>query len=189
MTPWRGAWTPWGPLRALLERVCTFTCRVQATPIACPVFKPCCCFLSCTVLDMGPEPSTTANSARCQVQTLCPCGPAAATAEIHVVLHQDGGDLRAFLSINEKLRSWRALLAIRSPNLVQPSSVLLSMNQAEWHQLGTETATSGPRDLPPANHGILGVPSQASPFPGMSRAPLPRAQSPPELLAPTRTTS
>lgn len=120
----------------------------------------------------------------------CPGGPAAVPAEIHVVLHQDGGNLRALLSTSETLGIWRASLAFHPPYLMQPSRVPLSMNQAGWHQLGTETADLGLGDLPPGNHGVLGVPIQASPFPRISRAPLPHAQSSPGLLfAPSSTTS
>ena len=163
------------PLEPPLEGACTFACRVQATSIApCPVFKPCCCFYPlspvawCWMWVLSPPLQPAQLVPR---SDLCPGGPAAVPAEMHVVLHQDGGKLRAFLSTSETLGSWRALLAIHSPNLVQPLRVLLSMNhraQARWHQLGTGTATSGLGDLPLANHGVLGVPSQAPPFPGMS---------------------
>jgi len=155
-----------------LEGACTFACKVQAIPSLLSCFQAVLLFLShfpscwMCVLSPPPQPAQLVPSS-----DLHPGGPAAVSAEVRVFLHQDGGNLRAFLNTSEKLGSWRPLLAIHSPDLMQPLRVLLSMNhcsQAGWCQLGTGRATLRLGDLSLANHGVLGVLSQASPFPGMS---------------------
>lgn len=86
-------------------------------------------------------------------------------------LHQDEGNRRAFLSTSEMLGSWRPLLAICSPSLVQSLRAFLSINKharERWHQLGTGTDTLELEELPLEIHGVLGVPSQAFPFSGLS---------------------
>lgn len=152
------------PLEPPLEAACTFACRVQATPTACcPLFKPCCCFYPLSpvagfwmwVLIPPLQPAQPVPGSES-----CPGGPAAVSAEVHTILHQDGGSLRALLSTSETMGSWRALLALHTPNLILPSSIPCSVNQAGWHQLGTETATLGLKDLPPANLGFGGCPSK-----------------------------